>query len=67
MMDRYMYEESNEQPIAICICKQELYEGDQTYQVDDYIICDDSDCFKKLCVEKFGAMYGLLDKEGNVT
>lgn len=66
-MNRFAYKESNELPVIKCICKQVLFEGDQTYQLDEYIVCDDSDCFKKLCIEKFGAMYGVLDKEGNVT
>ncbi|WP_064199152.1 hypothetical protein [Brevibacillus brevis] len=66
-MDRHTYFEEEQKKVGQCICGDDLFEGDRAHQLDEYIVCDNSDCFKKLCIEKFGAMYGVLDKEGNVT
>lgn len=65
-MDRFQFIEEEQKPVDKCICKETLYEGDKVYQIDDYLVCDDADCFKKLCIKKFGAIYGRLDKLGNV-
>lgn len=65
-MDRFTYIEGEAKCVKQCICKQELKQGDNVFELDDYLICDDSDCFKKLCVKKLGAVYGTLDKSGNI-
>lgn len=65
-MDRFQYIENEEKAVAKCICKEVLHEGDNAFQLDEYTICDYNECFKKLCVEKFGAVHGRLNKEGYV-
>lgn len=65
-MDRFQYIEDEENVVATCICKELLHEDEKAFQLDDYIICDYSECFRKLCIEKFGAVYGKLNREGNV-
>ncbi|RNB59362.1 hypothetical protein EDM57_04260 [Brevibacillus gelatini] len=65
-MDRFQYIESSTLKVAKCACKEEMLEGDYAYQIDDYLICDNSECFKKLCINHFGAIYGRLNKEGNL-
>ncbi|MGG1659571.1 hypothetical protein [Brevibacillus sp. NRS-1366] len=65
-MDRFQYIENEGKPVAKCICKELLHEGEKVFQLDEYIVCDYNDCFRKLCIEKFGAVYGKINKEGNV-
>jgi hypothetical protein len=65
-MDRFEYKEILPKPVGKCFCGEIVYEGDEAYQVEEDVVCDNSHCFKKFCLKRLHTVYGKVDKNGFV-